>query len=1042
MAVKVGELYALLKMDDRQFQKGLRDAKRGMDSAENSARDLAATLTRRLGGAIAAVGLTKLAKDAFDAGIALRSFGQQASIGFETMLGGADKARQFMSDLQRFAAETPFEFQGLVRSAQQMLAFGTSSDQVLPRLRAVGDAVAALGGGSEGIDRVTRALGQMQAKGVVSSEEMLQLTEAGIEAWAILAEKIGVTVPEAMDLVAERAISAQEGIDAIVSGIEERFGGMMERQAKTFEGLRSTIIDELRMATSEGVQPLFDTLQKEMEELKKDLPLLADAVRIAFEGISSILSGVVDNISEIAREVSTTISLFESPEQRRERILGMTSIPALEREREALEAQIEVMRERLTRIDPVLGIRLADRLGGTDTPRIRQLEELLALITKRIEELGEGAEESGEGVGKSLGSGIVAGATETIETEIKKVLDAADYALRVELARIGPRFGIPTSNIRFEGLGLGPIISPELAKQLFELRLQMEEFRPDFLIDPDDTERFAELSRELENATFRRDLLQAQNAVTSQLIDQLIELRGEYEGNEEAIKQINERILELAESWVSVGVEINEVSNDINNLKEDIGELERVMQPLGAEPGAFSVRPEVTGRRPVPEGLLPRPGMGAPSEEGMKFPPEVFDAADALAAAFKSVAEALEEAAPGLESFLDNLRLERVEGGGLFGTGMGFAAGSLEMAAIQAGIQLITEIFVDAASSIEDKFQELKREIDSIDLGTDRLSIAETFAAFENRERTRQQLTDQARRIAELRESIEDTRGFSGFLRFGFAQDEIREELEAELAEAEAKFNELREQLEGVRTELIDALGIAADNFAAGIQSALDSASFEEFSANLEQSVDAIIRRGLIAQLTATTLEPLIQMIAAEVQGSMGLLDRETLEEMLPGLTAEQIDTILNEQLDMEFIEMLREEIEAHGGTLIDLFEELGIAVEETTRQFERLVNVPLGFRALQALRFQASTPQMVPALANGGIVTRPTLALIGEAGPEAVLPLRGGGGGGFGDMYVTGPITVVANDVQTLERQLRELQRSESLRRTGNPTALQRVGR
>ena len=35
-----------------------------------------------------------------------------------------------------------------------------------------------------------------------------------------------------------------------------------------------------------------------------------------------------------------------------------------------------------------------------------------------------------------------------------------------------------------------------------------------------------------------------------------------------------------------------------------------------------------------------------------------------------------------------------------------------------------------------------------------------------------------------------------------------------------------------------------------------------------------------------------------------------------------------------------------------------------------------------------------IPAMAAGGIVTKPTLALIGEAGPEAVVPLSGRGGG------------------------------------------------
>ena len=39
-----------------------------------------------------------------------------------------------------------------------------------------------------------------------------------------------------------------------------------------------------------------------------------------------------------------------------------------------------------------------------------------------------------------------------------------------------------------------------------------------------------------------------------------------------------------------------------------------------------------------------------------------------------------------------------------------------------------------------------------------------------------------------------------------------------------------------------------------------------------------------------------------------------------------------------------------------------------------------------------------IPMLAKGGIVTGPTLALIGEAGPEAVVPL--GKGGGMGNTF------------------------------------------
>ena len=45
-----------------------------------------------------------------------------------------------------------------------------------------------------------------------------------------------------------------------------------------------------------------------------------------------------------------------------------------------------------------------------------------------------------------------------------------------------------------------------------------------------------------------------------------------------------------------------------------------------------------------------------------------------------------------------------------------------------------------------------------------------------------------------------------------------------------------------------------------------------------------------------------------------------------------------------------------------------------------------------------------IPHLAGGGIVTRPTLAMIGEAGPEAVIPL-GRGGGSVVNVYVSGSV-------------------------------------
>lgn len=51
----------------------------------------------------------------------------------------------------------------------------------------------------------------------------------------------------------------------------------------------------------------------------------------------------------------------------------------------------------------------------------------------------------------------------------------------------------------------------------------------------------------------------------------------------------------------------------------------------------------------------------------------------------------------------------------------------------------------------------------------------------------------------------------------------------------------------------------------------------------------------------------------------------------------------------------------------------------------------------------------LIPALANGGIVTGPTLALIGEAGPEAVVPLDRG----FGGITVNVQVSPFANPAE-----------------------------
>ena len=69
-----------------------------------------------------------------------------------------------------------------------------------------------------------------------------------------------------------------------------------------------------------------------------------------------------------------------------------------------------------------------------------------------------------------------------------------------------------------------------------------------------------------------------------------------------------------------------------------------------------------------------------------------------------------------------------------------------------------------------------------------------------------------------------------------------------------------------------------------------------------------------------------------------------------------------------------------------------------------------------------------IPELKNGGIATSPTLALIGEAGPEAVIPLSRGAQYGVGAAGSNAPvvnITVTSADPQEVVKALQRYTRN-----------------
>ena len=237
---------------------------------------------------------------------------EQVDIAFNTMLG-PERAKKMIADLVEFAKTTPFEMAGLNKATQQMLAYGFAADDVIPMLTDVGNATAALGAGQQGIDAITRALGQMHGKGTAASQEMMQLTEVGIPAWEYLAKALHTDVAGAMEMVTKKAVSADVAIAAIRAGMQGDFGGLMIKQSRTLTGVLSNLADAatatiMKMYQTDSYKKMTDALSKLADPIQKLVESLMPLFERGMEALASMATNAANAISQMSASDIQTIA--------------------------------------------------------------------------------------------------------------------------------------------------------------------------------------------------------------------------------------------------------------------------------------------------------------------------------------------------------------------------------------------------------------------------------------------------------------------------------------------------------------------------------------------------------------------------------------------------------------------------------------------------------------------------------------------------------------------------------------------------------------
>jgi len=224
----------------------------------------------------------------------------------EVLTGSLEDTNEIIAEIQAFGAVTPFKSSDLIETTKRLKAFGFETEELVDVTKRLADVAGATGADLGGI---ATAFGQIQAKGRLQGEELLQLQERGVSLQDELQKMYGFTADQFRKALEGGRISA-DAVNLALQRITEAGGKYANgaiAQSTTLAGKFSTLVD--------GVETLARTFGEVLD------PVLKGVLNNAITVINTINKAI--NLGKI----QTGLGLDKAA---RKRILDQAKIEAAE----------------------------------------------------------------------------------------------------------------------------------------------------------------------------------------------------------------------------------------------------------------------------------------------------------------------------------------------------------------------------------------------------------------------------------------------------------------------------------------------------------------------------------------------------------------------------------------------------------------------------------------------------------------------------------------------------------------------------------------
>ncbi len=259
-----------------------------------------------IAGAFTVGAITSLGKKALEASANMEVLRQ----GLDFVLGSSEETDKLINGMRALGEQSAYDTNELIPLARQWVNMGDNAETAVGKMTKIVDLGSAFGLTSEQIGSATLALSQMAAAGKINGQDMLQLTNANIPAWKLLADHMGLSVAE-LRKMSEAGQLGEDAINELWDAIEERTQGATSRMNGTLMASFSNLEEEIQNSMAgigdiisqafnlkgilQGGSDMVSSFREALEQIKQD----AESIGIG--------QAIMNQISNVSPELATLL---------------------------------------------------------------------------------------------------------------------------------------------------------------------------------------------------------------------------------------------------------------------------------------------------------------------------------------------------------------------------------------------------------------------------------------------------------------------------------------------------------------------------------------------------------------------------------------------------------------------------------------------------------------------------------------------------------------------------------------------------------------